>query len=99
MCVVCGWCGVCVCVCGVCVCVCVVCDYRSLYTHRQLTCLSHLACSLSVGGLLYNATCRDTQLSVTITRYCIAGYFRGIYISRISRKHSQSSKIKILKDN
>ncbi len=29
--------------------------------------------------------------------YRIAGYFRGVYISRISRKHSQSSKIKILK--
>ncbi len=31
--------------------------------------------------------------------YRIAGYFRGVYISRISRKHSQSSKIKILKVN
>ncbi len=31
--------------------------------------------------------------------YRIVGYFRGVYISRISRKHSQSSKIKILKDN
>ena len=29
--------------------------------------------------------------------YHIAGYFRGIYISRISRKHSSSMKIKILK--
>ena len=30
--------------------------------------------------------------------YRIAGYFRGIYISRISRKHSPSMKIKILKN-
>ncbi len=30
-------------------------------------------------------------------RYRIAGYFRGVYISRISRKHSQSLKIKIVK--
>ncbi len=29
--------------------------------------------------------------------YRIAGYFRGVYISRISRKQSQSSKIKIVK--
>ncbi len=30
-------------------------------------------------------------------RYRIAGYFRGVYISRISRKQNQSSKIKIVK--
>ncbi len=28
--------------------------------------------------------------------YRIAGYFRGVYISRISREHNQFSKIKIL---
>ncbi len=28
--------------------------------------------------------------------YRTAGYFRGVYISRISREHSQSSKIKIV---
>ncbi len=35
-----------------------------------------------------------TTLGLT---YRIAGYFRGVYILRISRKHSQSSKIKIVK--
>ncbi len=37
------------------------------------------------------------QASNCTGAYRIAGYFRGVYISRISRKHSQSSKIKIVK--
>ncbi len=34
-----------------------------------------------------------------VSLYCIAGYFRGVYILRILREHSQSSKIKILKNS
>ncbi len=34
--------------------------------------------------------------SVCKGRYRIAGYFRGVHISRILREHSQSAKIKIV---
>ena len=37
-------------------------------------------------------------ISQAAKSYRIAGYFRGIYISRISRKHSPSMKINILKN-
>ncbi len=62
-----------------------------------------------LGLLVNNATTLTTSVvdcmysvgavAALPTIYRIAGYFRGVYISRISRKHSQSSKIKILKDN
>ena len=37
-----------------------------------------------------------SHIYCTYMYYRIAGYFRGVYISRISQEHSQSSKIKIL---
>ncbi len=47
-------------------------------------------------GLIFTAP-RNSLKNVKTRNYRIAGYFRGVYILRISRKHSQSSKIKILK--